>query len=69
MNKNHVAIPSYTIVSVERLIIDFLSKQLSEFPWYPLGNNVGIFVTILTHLTPRKEVTKNEVKIVVLPAM
>ena len=26
------------IISVEELVIDFLSEELLKFPWYPLGN-------------------------------
>ena len=29
---------SNAIISVEELAIDFLSKELLKFPWYPLGN-------------------------------
>ena len=56
---------------MKELFIDFLSKELLKFPWYPLGNYVAsIFVRILM-LTGKKlkKTTKNKMKEVALPGI
>ena len=66
-------IPSNTIISMEELVINFLSEELLRFPWYPLDKySASIFMMILMHLISSREnkpkkTTNSEMKIVTLP--